>query len=192
MRGQPPCGSLETVKASAGPPAPDSTRPAPAGTAPARHRIPARTWLDFWFDGALLAAFTLAYSLGFTGLAVHEWLGLGIGLALLLHLTLHWDWVVRTTRRLLSRSGRDRGIWLVNLALLLAMTLCVLSGVLISRVALYQLGISVPGTSFWVSLHDTTAKLTLALVPVHVAMRWRWILSVGRRVLHRDPGRRSQ
>ena len=176
---------MDTVKTT-------GAAPASAGTAPARHRIPARTRLDFWFDGALLAAYTLAYSLGFTGLAVHEWLGLGIGLALLLHLTLHWDWVVRTTRRLLSRSGRDRGIWLVNLALLLAMTLCVLSGVLISRIALYQLGISVPGTAFWVSLHDTTAKLTLALVPVHVALRWRWILSVGRRVLHRDPGKSSQ
>jgi hypothetical protein len=121
---------MDTVKTT-------GAAPASAGTAPARRRIPARTRLDFWFDGALLAAYTLAYSLGFTGLAVHEWLGLGIGLALLLHLTLHWDWVVRTTRRLLSRGGRDRGIWLVNLALLLAMTLCVLSGVLISRVALY-------------------------------------------------------
>src|SRR5438034_11001458 len=114
MRGQPPCGNLEAVKTSGAP-------PASAGTAPSRRRIPARTRLDFWFDGALLIAYTLAYSLGFTGLAVHEWLGLGIGLALLLHLTLHWDWVVRTTRRLPARGGRDRGIWLVNLALLLAM-----------------------------------------------------------------------
>ena len=105
-------------------------------------RVPVRTRLDFWFDGVLLAAYTLVYSLGFTGLAIHEWLGLGIGLALLLHLTLHWDWVVRTTRKLLVRGGRDRGIWLLNLALLVVMTLCVLSGVLVSQVALHQLGIS--------------------------------------------------
>jgi hypothetical protein len=82
---------MDTVKTT-------GAAPASAGTAPARHRIPARTRLDFWFDGALLAAYT----------------------------------------------------------------------------------------------HDTTAKLTLALVPVHVALRWRWILSVGRRVLHRDPGRSSR
>ena len=127
-----------------------STRiPTEAGRAPARRRVPARTRLDFWFDGALLVAYTLVYSLGFTGLAIHEWLGLGIGLALLLHLTLHWDWVVRTTRKLFVRGGRDRGIWLLNLALLVVMTLCVLSGVLISRVALYQLGISVHAGPFW-------------------------------------------
>jgi Domain of unknown function (DUF4405) len=166
------------VKTTGAPPAP----PRPRLT---RRRVPARTRLDFWFDGVLLLAYTLAYSLGFTGLAIHEWLGLGIGLALLLHLTLHWDWVVRTTRRLLGRGGRDRLIWLVNLALLLAMTLCVLSGVLISRVALAQLGITVSGGPFWARVHSTTATLTLILVPVHVALRWRWILSVGRRLLSR-------
>ena len=157
--------------------------------APAQRRVPARTRLDFWFDAALLVAYTLAYSLGFTGLAIHEWLGLGIGLALLLHLTLHWDWVVRTTVKLFARGGRDRGIWLLNLALLVVMTLCVLSGVLISQVALYQLGISVHPGPFWINMHDTTSKLTLILVSVHVAVRWRWIASVARRLLGpRRPG----
>jgi hypothetical protein len=168
-------GSVETTSAS-----PEA--------APVRRRVPVRTRLDFWYDGLLLVAYTLVYSLGFTGLAAHEWLGLGIGLALLLHLTLHWDWVIRTTRRLFARGGRDRGIYLVNLALLIVMTLCVLSGVLISQVALYQLGISVRPGPFWTNVHDTTSKLTLILVPVHVAMRWRWIVSVGHRLLSR-PGR---
>lgn len=66
---------------------------------------------------------------------IHEWLGIALGVALVLHLTLHWDWVLRTTRRVVSPRGHDKLIWLVNLALLLAMTLCVTSGVLISRIA---------------------------------------------------------
>jgi hypothetical protein len=111
------------------------TTSAPPEAAPARRRVPVRTRLDFWYDGLLLVAYTLVYSLGFTGLAVHEWLGLGIGLAIL-----------------------------------------------------YQLGISVRPGPFWTNVHDTTSKLTLILVPVHVAMRWRWIVSVGRRLLSR-PGR---
>src|ERR1700728_4183829 len=106
--------------------------PAPAG----RRRVLARTRLDFWLDALLLVAYTLAYSLGFTGIASHEWLGIGLGLALLIHLTLHWDWVIRTTRRLLNPRGPDKVIWIVNLALLFGMTLCVASGILISRVAL--------------------------------------------------------
>jgi hypothetical protein len=50
--------------------------------------------------------------------------------------------VIRITRRLFGRGGRDRLIWLVNLALIFTMTLRVASGILISRVALNQLGMS--------------------------------------------------
>jgi len=184
-------GTLDGMTRAADPGVTQATGDSPAGGSPAggavtgsRRRVAARTRLDFWFDAALLVAYTLAYSIGFTGLAVHEWLGIGLGLALLLHLTLHWDWVVRTTRRLLTRRGRDRLIYVVNLALLISMTLCVTSGILISEVALSTLGISVPHSPFWGQLHSTTATLTLALVPVHAALRWRWIVSVGKRLLH--------
>jgi hypothetical protein len=93
---------------------------------------------------------------------------------------------------LFGRGSRDRLIWLVNLALIITMTLCVASGILISRVALGELGLSPPDGQFWSSLHSTTATLTLVLVPVHVALRWRWIVSVGRRLVRRVPAPRSR
>lgn len=162
---------------NAGPPTSLTDRPVTVS----RRRILARTRLDFWLDALLLVAYTLAYSLGFTGLAVHEWLGIGLGAVLLVHLTLHWDWVIRTTQKLLRRNGRERFIWLVNLLLLVCMTLCIASGILISEVALPALGITVPASFFWRQVHDTTATLTLILVPIHAALRWRWIVGVARR-----------
>jgi hypothetical protein len=158
-----------------------------------RRQVLARTRLDFWLDASIFVGYMFAYSFGFTGLAIHEWLGLALGLVLVVHLTLHWDWVVRTTRRVAGRHGRDRVIWVVNLALLFAMTLCVVSGILISRVALPALGFFLPSNEFWTRLHVVTAEVTLGLVPVHVALRWRWIVSVGRRLLTRTPrARRSR
>jgi hypothetical protein len=154
-----------------------------------RRRVLAQTRLDFWLDALLLVAYTLAYSLGFTGIAIHEWLGIGLGVVLVVHLTLHWDWVVRTTRKLLRRGGRERFVWLVNLLLLVSMTLCVASGILISEVALPKMGITLPASSFWRQMHDTTATLTLILVPVHAALRWRWIAGVARRFAAWRPGR---
>jgi hypothetical protein len=148
-----------------------------------RRRGAVRVRLDFWLDVTLLAAYIVAYSFDFTGDAIHEWLGLGLGLALLLHLTLHWDWVIRTTARLLRRGGRDRLLYAVNLALLVVMTLCIASGVVISRVALPELGILIQSSLFWDRLHIATAEITLALVGVHVGLRWRWLASVGRRLL---------
>jgi hypothetical protein len=146
--------------------------------------------LDFWLDAVLLAAFVMAEAFGFTGDAIHEWLGLGLGLALLVHLTLHWDWVLSASGRLLRRGGRDRVLWAVNLTLLVTMTLCVASGVLISRVAVPDLGIaSEPGAEFWTRLHSVTADLTIILVGVHVGLRWRWLTAVGRRLLVRGRSR---
>jgi hypothetical protein len=159
-------------------------RPATVVSAAAgRRRVAARTRLDFWFDLALLLGFTVAYSYGWTGDVIHEWLGLALALAMLLHLTLHWDWVVRTTRRLINPRGRDKVIWIVNLALLVAMTLCITSGILISRIALPYLHIYPLGGPFWSRLHLLSAEVTLGLVPVHLALRWRWLLRVGRRLL---------
>jgi hypothetical protein len=154
-----------------------------ASPLPRRRRVAARIRLDFWLDAALLAGYVVAYSFGFTGDAIHEWLGLALGLALLLHLTLHWDWVIAATSRLFRRGSRDRLLYAVNLALLLTMTLCVASGVLISRVALPELHIDVASSLFWNRLHIFTAELTLALVGVHVGLRWRWLAAVGRRLL---------
>lgn len=170
---------------NAGPTTPATDSPVTAS----RRRILVRTRLDFWLDALLLVAYTLAYSLGFTGIATHEWLGIGLGVVLLVHLTLHWDWVIRTTRKLLRRGGRERFVWLVNLLLLLSMTLCIASGILISEVALPELGITPAAGSFWRQMHDTTATLTLILVPIHAALDWRWVVGVARRFAAWRPGR---
>ena len=50
------------------------------------------------------------------------------------------------------------------------MTLCVASGIAISRVALLELGIYTLQTPFWFRLHVLTAEVTVGLVPVHVAL----------------------
>jgi hypothetical protein len=153
-----------------------------------RRQLPVGTRLDFWLDVVILVSYIFAYSYGFTGDAIHEWLGLVLGLVLLVHLTLHWDWVVRTTRKLFGRRGHDRVIWLVNLALLFGMTLCIVSGIVISRVAMPSLGFFLTASLFWNRLHILTAEITLGLVPVHAALRWRWIAGVGRRLLTRRTG----
>ena len=154
-----------------------------------RRRILARTRLDFWLDALLLVAYTLAYSLGFTGIATHEWLGIGLGVVLLVHLTLHWG-LGAPHHPEAAAPGRPRAVRLVvNLLLLLSMTLCIASGILISEVALLELGITLRANPFWRQMHDATATLTLILVPIHAALRWRWIAGVARRFAARRPGR---
>jgi hypothetical protein len=152
----------------------------------ARPRVSLRTRVDVLLDTALLLALGVAFTFSFTGLSIHEWFGLAFGLALLVHLTLHWDWVVRTTRGMLSTAGRRRLMWVINSILMLDLTLCIASGILISEVAIPSLGIHLAGVGgYWTTLHARTADAAIVLIAVHIGLDWRWIVTVVRRMTRR-------
>ncbi|MEO6158364.1 MAG: DUF4405 domain-containing protein [Ilumatobacteraceae bacterium] len=148
-----------------------------------RLRTPRRALFDFWLDLTMLVAFTLDYSFNFTGLAVHEWIGLIFVVVIPVHLVQHWDWVMRTTRRLIRhRRGREALRWITDLLLMPVLVICVASGILISRSALPSLGVTMTQDAFWLGLHTTTADVSVALVALHVALSWRWAWSIIRRL----------
>jgi hypothetical protein len=149
-----------------------------------RRNLSFRARFDLVFDLALLIFFGVVFSWNFTGGKWHEWLGLAFGLALLVHLTLHWDWVVRTARRIVTTTGRRRWTFIVNLLLTFDLVLCVGSGILISRFALPSLGINFLSGQSWTNIHDKTADIAIGLIAVHVAIDWRWIVNVTKRLLH--------
>ena len=49
------------------------------------------TQVNFWFDLLIFVAALFAPAVMLTGLAIHEWLGIGLGLAVVVHLLLHWQ-----------------------------------------------------------------------------------------------------
>jgi hypothetical protein len=155
----------------------------PAWTTRPRRRIPRALMLDMCVDTFLLVAFVANESFRLTGLVIHEWVGATLAIALLAHITLHWDWTVRTTRRLIAkRPGRDTIRWTNDLLLMVAMTICVASGLLSSRVVLPTFGLAEGSSDFWLEVHLWTARFCLFFVGLHVALSWRWIISVAQRV----------
>lgn len=135
---------------------------------------------NYVVDVALLVAFLVDYNLRFSGLTVHEWLGIAIGVVLVGHTVLHWDWIVRTVRRLGGTSGRQRLSAALALAVFLDLVLLVVSGVLISRVALPSLARQ---DRFWRWLHIETAHLATYLVAIHFALSWKWMWALTKRLL---------
>ena len=135
----------------------------------------------------LFLGFVFVYSDDFTGLGLHEWIGIAFGTALLVHLSLHWDWVVRTTRHMFTASGRRRFMWLMNFMLAADLVLCIGSGIVISGLRIF--GVTFSGDEFWASLHGTTAVVAIALIGIHVGLDWRWMTNALRRMTTR-PRRR--
>jgi hypothetical protein len=134
-----------------------------------------RNLVNLFLDAGLIVAFLADQAVGFTGLPVHEWLGIVLGVALVVHVLLHADWIARTTRRLLTVPRRRQLLALVDATLFAAMVLAVVSGIEISRHALPGIG---HRDRFWRWLHTESARATVLLVAVHVALGWDWLVKV--------------
>jgi cytochrome b len=154
-----------------------------------------RVKTDLLVDASIFTAFLIAMDPRSSGIAVHEWLGIAFGAAIIVHLLLHWKWIFSTTRRLFSRAARQARLnYFLNTLLFIDITLVVFTGLMISRVALPSLGIYLGGNFLWRGLHSLTANLSLVLISVHVALHWRWIVETIKRYIFRPflPKRAAQ
>lgn len=119
-------------------------------------------------DVLALALYIVVSLPALTGVGLHEWLGLGVGLVLLVHGAQHADFVAR----LLSghRSLRAAGRVLLDAALVIAVVVVMLSGLMESGAVLLSCGLYAEGYYFWGPLHAASAKVLLALLVVHGAL----------------------
>jgi len=140
------------------------------------------TLRNFWIDIALFLMFIVDMNTHLTGIAVHEWLGIIFGGALVYHLFVHWEWISNATRKLLGSLPTTQRIrYLIDLTLFVVMTIVVASGLLISRDALPALGLTLSGSRYWSGLHHLTANLVILLVGLHLALSWGWLTHAWRR-----------
>lgn len=127
-------------------------------------------------DCAIFVAFLVAMAPRFSGLAIHEWLSLAFGVVIMVHLLLHWQWIVEITKRFFRRTTwMARTNYVLNSLLFIAMTIVMVSGLLISEIALPSMGIAVMENFEWRRIHTMSADTTVFLVGLHVALHWHWV-----------------
>ena len=154
---------------------------------------PNRNKTNLIVDSAIFLAFLVALAPRFSGLAIHEWLGVAFGGAIVTHLLLHWQWIVEVTKRLFGKAQWPARInYILNALLFVDITAIIFTGLMISKVALPFLGIELAQGGGWRQLHDLTANLFLPLIGLHVALHWQWIANMVKRfVLNPLTGRRA-
>ena len=141
-----------------------------------------QTKINLAVDMGIFLGFLIAEAPHFSGVAIHEWLSIAFGAAIIAHLLLHWQWIVEVTRRFFSHIPfQSRLNYILNTLLFIDMTLVIYSGLMISRVALPALGLSVAEGGAWRGIHDITANIALVLVGLHVALHWSWIVNAVKR-----------
>lgn len=128
-------------------------------------------------DIGLLIALLLAFFPGFTGISVHEWLSLATFVPVVVHLVVNWDWVMRTTSRILEKMRAASRINLtIDVLLFVATVTVLLSGMMVSQVIASAFGLSIVPSYAWHLAHSFSAKAVIVLMLVHLALHWRWIV----------------
>jgi hypothetical protein len=134
----------------------------------------------------LVAGLVLALlSTSLTGLAWHEWLGIGVGTVIVAHLLLGWQWITSITKRFFgSLPNLTRFTYILDFTLFTAMILTIYSGLMISRVAMPALGLTGVAPSFvWRGIHSLASRSLLLLVGLHLAVSWSWIINTIRKYI---------
>lgn len=116
-------------------------------------------------DAVALVVYVVVSLPALTGIALHEWLGLGVFVALAVHLAQHLDTLTSPTGK--TKAARWARIAL-GIALAIALVVVAVSGLMMSGAVLGFLGYYAEGYYFWNPLHSISAKVLLALVLIHL------------------------
>jgi cytochrome b len=119
----------------------------------------------------------------FTGGSVHEWLGVALSGAVVVHLLLNWNWIVQITSRFFSKAAKGQRLkYFLNWSLFASGIMIVLSGLMISKTVMPFLGLSVPQNMSWKQLHELFTNILMVLMGLHVAVHWSWIVNMFKRL----------
>lgn len=137
-------------------------------------------------DVLLLMFFLIASAPMATGIAVHEWISFVYLVPFIVHLLLHWDWLMAIPKRFFGKLPlQQRFNVILNVVLYVLMIFVTLSGILISEAALPLLGLTLESDSFWHTMHHNSSNLLLPLLGIHLALHWSWIINTTRKIFNK-------
>jgi hypothetical protein len=113
-----------------------------------------------------------------TGLALHEILGFIFFIPIVIHLLIAWPWIQNATRKFFKTTNRrTRFNFFLNSVLYILIITELVSGFIISQVALPNLGINTINDRSWRSVHNLPLNFVVLFDGFHIAINWGWIVA---------------
>jgi hypothetical protein len=127
---------------------------------------------------------------------IHTWTGILMIAIILVHVPLHWDWVVNMTRRTVKElvnngsrlNSHSRFNVFVNVMVGVSFALTAVSGIYLLFVpGGPQSYLNAPGFLFsrtiWDLIHTWSGVILGIAALVHFAIHWKWVVKVTRKIL---------
>ena len=127
-------------------------------------------------DLSMLGAFLAVSNPHLTGISIHEWLAVSLAGAVITHLLLHWDWILKVGKEFFKKLWHQSRLnFVVNTLFFIAMTGTLFSGLMISKSVLPVLGIQLAVSGAWRSIHFLMSDVSVILLGVHFALHLKWV-----------------
>jgi len=147
-----------------------------------------RTKLNLFLDVGLVLFFAVEMEVHFTGLPLHELLGLLFAAVVVVHLVLHWDWVVSITRTFFRKLIHESRLnYVLNLLLFIDVLVVMVTGIAVSETLGLHFGLGNATLTDTQVVHAFSSHLCLVLTALHVALHWKWIVTNAGKYLLRLP-----
>jgi hypothetical protein len=127
-------------------------------------------------DLTMFGAFLAVSNPHLTGTTVHEWLAVSLAGAVITHLLLHWDWIVKVGKEFFKKLWHQSRLnFVVNTLFFIAMTGSLFSGLMISESVLSTLGIQLDVSGSWRSIHFLMSDVSVTMLGIHFALHLKWV-----------------
>jgi len=141
-------------------------------------KINKQKW-NWMTDAVLLIGVLAAFFLDLTGLPLHQWLGVALGLLAGYHFLLHRDWVKSVTLRFWGHTSRQaRRYYVIDASLMFGFAVILVTGLVISS----WLALPLENYAAWRDAHAAASIITLLVVAGKIGLHWRWIVNTAQRL----------
>jgi hypothetical protein len=129
---------------------------------------------------------------------IHSWIGVALAVIILVHIILHWKWILETTKRVRSYvigyMARVKELYITAVILFLLFIFEVLSGCVIWLIIPrggfdYYNMLAGWGRTFWglqrnvwADLHGWVAVTIAAIIIIHLILNWRWVVATTKNI----------
>lgn len=132
--------------------------------------------VNLLIDGGIFIFFLVSAAPHFTGNLIHEWLGVVLAAALIIHILLHWDWIISVGAKFFKNIWQvSRLQFVLDILIFVSFITLIASGLIISKNVMNTLGIQFTAARSWKIIHSTASNLTVLLTGLHIALNWSWI-----------------